>query len=865
MESIGHLITKLYMKRTSLLFSLVMCLCSFPTGAFGQSMSDDQVIKFVTDRQQAGDDQAAIISKLLQRGVTIQQIQKIRKKYEAEQEQLGAIDITGKSKGVTKTRKRTQKQMDGEDLQMRDNYMLRSTVRGSKGMDNYSPNDKSRLMGDEMGFLDIDSLLYYKDMFKEETQVFGRNIFNNPRLTFEPNMNMATPGNYRLGAGDNVIIDIWGASQETFEGEISPDGTVTIDGVGPISLNGMTVAQANAALKNRLGNIYADSQIQMTLGSTRTIQVQVMGEVTAPGTYTLSALSSSFNALYMAGGISDIGTLRDIKVYRNGKEVASIDVYDYILNGNIKGDIRLQDNDIIVVGPYDALVRIDGKVKRPMFYEMKNGESLKTILSYSGGFAGDAYRKSVRVIRKGGNGSEYSIHTVGEFETGTFSLQDADSIYVDSVIARFSNMAEIRGAVFHPGMYEIGNDISSVRELVEASDGVVEGAFLNRAVMHRQKDDLSLEVVSVNLKGILDGTSPDIMLKKNDVLFVPSKTDQLTEQTLKISGEVIYPGIYQYASNTTLEDLVLQAGGLTNEASTAKVDVFRRIYDSSALVSSDTISRTYSFALKDGFVTDGEQGFTLMPFDEIVVRKSPSSSELQSVTITGSVNFSGSYTMTSKNYKLSDLVEAAGGLTDLAYAKGARLERTMTEEERKQREISLRSQQIALYESSLSADKSFDLNRADSLLSMKLDVGNTYPVAINLEEAMKNPGGNEDIALREYDRLIVPQYSSTVKISGEVMYPISMNYREGESLSYYIKRAGGYANKARKSRVYAIYMNGSVELINKRSSKAIQPGCEIVVPTKDNKEKISTTEWMSMGTTAASISTMMVSIANLLK
>lgn len=853
------------MKRFSILFMMVVGFCCFSTEAFAQSMTDDQVVKFVTERQQAGEDQATIVSKLLQRGVTVQQIQKIRKKYEAEKEQLGAVDITGKNAGTSKSRRRNQKQLDGEEVQMRDNYMMRSTARGYRGMDNYSQKERAQMLGNEMEFLDIDSLLYYKEMFKEETQVFGRNIFNNPYLTFEPNMNMATPANYRLGAGDNVIIDIWGASQLTLEGEISPDGTVTIEGVGPVNLSGMTVAQANTALKNKLGGIYSDSQIQMTLGSTRTIQVQVMGEVVAPGTYTLSSLSSSFNALYMAGGISDIGTLRDIKVYRNGRKVASIDVYDYILNGNIKGDVRLQDNDIIVVGPYDALVRIDGRVKRPMFYEMKNGESLKTLLNYSGGFAGDAYKKNVRVIRKGGSGSEYSIHTVGEFDTGTFTLQDADSVYIDSVIARFSNMAEIRGAVFHPGMYEIGGSISSVRELVEASDGVMEGAFLNRAVMHRQKEDMSLEVLSVDLKGVLAGTSPDIMLKKNDVLFIPSKSDQLTEQTIKITGEVIYPGTYQYASNTSLEDIVLQAGGLTNEASTAKVDIFRRIYDSSAIVSSDTISKTYSFALKDGFVIDGEPGFIILPFDEIVVRKSPSSSDLQSVSVAGSVNFSGSYTMTSKSYKLSDLVKAAGGLTNLAYAKGARLERTMTEEERKQRETSLRSQQIALYENSLSADKNFDLNRADSLLSMKLDVGNTYPVAINLEEAMKNPGGSEDIALREYDRLIVPQYSSTVKISGEVMYPISMNFKEGESLNYYIKRAGGYANKARKSRVYAIYMNGSVELINKRSSKAIQPGCEIVVPTKDNKEKISTTEWMSMGTTAASISTMMVSIANLLK
>lgn len=853
------------MKQVRILAIMVIGLWCYSTGAFGQSMNDDQVIQFVVERQAAGEDQATIVKKLLQKGVTIQQIQKIRKKVEAQKGQMGAIDLTGQNKNVSKSRKRTDKQLDGEEYQTQNNYMVRSQARGVKGMDNMTPEEREATMNQQIEFLDIDSILYYQDKLKDEMQVFGRNIFNNPNLTFEPNMNIATPSNYRLGAGDNIIIDVWGASQETFEGEISPDGTVTIEGIGPIKLAGLSVSQANATLKQRMGRFYRDSNIQLSLGSTRSIQVQVMGEVNTPGTYTLSALSSSFNALYMAGGISDIGTLRDIKVYRNGRTIADIDVYDYILNGNIKGDVRLQDNDIIVVGAYDALVKITGRVKRPMYYEMKKGETTKTLLDYCGGFAGDAYKKNIRLVRKGGNNSEYSMHTIDEFSMGAFEVQDGDSLYVDSVIARFSNMAEVRGAVFHPGMYEVGRAISGVKDLIEAADGVLEGAFTNRAVMHRQREDMTLEVLSVDLKGILDGTTPDVPLRKNDVLFVPSRNDLITDQTLKISGEVIYPGTYQYATNTTLEDLVLQSGGLTNEASTAKVDVFRRIYDASATATNDTISKTYSFALKDGFVVDGKEGFTLEPFDEVVVRKSPSSNDLLSVSVTGQVNFSGNYTMTTKTYKLSDLVNAAGGLTHLAYAKGARLERQMTEEERQQRQTSLRSQQIALYETSLSADKNFDFNRADTLLTMKLDVGNTYPVAINLEEALADPDGAENITLRENDRLVIPQFSSTVKISGEVMYPISINYKEGESLNYYIKKAGGYASNARKSRVYAIYMNGSVELVNKHSNKAIQPGCEIVIPSKDAKEKMSTAEMMSMGTTAASISTMMVSIANLLK
>ena len=859
------------MKRLILLvfnFYFLTLLCTFVGGVgggllFAQSMSDTQIISFIKERQEKGDNQASIVSKLLNKGVTVQQIQKLRKKYEAEKNQLGAVDLNDRNKNVSQNRLRTNKQIDGEEYQMQNNYMIRSSVRGNKGMNEYTMDERRQLMNDEMGFLDIDSLLYYKNLLKDENQVFGRNIFNNQYLTFQPNVNIATPSNYRLGAGDAVIIDVWGASQETFEGTVSPDGTVTIQGVGPIKIGGLTIAQAQGVLKSRLGRFYSDSSISITLGETRSIQVQVMGEVNAPGTYTLSSLSSAFNALYMAGGISDIGTLRDIKVYRSGRQIASIDVYDYILNGNVKGDVRLQDNDIVVVGAYDCLVNIRGKVKRPMFYEMKHDESVSTILGYAGGFAGDAYKKNVRLVRK--SGTEYSIHTIEEFDMSAFQLEDGDSIFVDSVIARYSNMVEVRGAVYHPGMYQMGGSISGVRELIEAAEGVRDDAFLNRAVMHRERDDKTLEVIAIDIKSLIEGSIPDIPLRKNDVLFVPSRQDYITDQTLKITGEVLYPGTYQYASGTTLEDLVLQAGGLTNLASTAKVDIFRRLSDPSSLETTDQLSETYSFALKDGFVIDGETGFVLQPYDEVVVRRSPATSEQVSVSITGSVNFAGSYAMTNKNYKLSDLVTAAGGLSHLAYAKGARLERRMTEEERNQRETSLRSQQIQLYESSLTADKNYNMKLADSLLTMKLDLGNTYPVAVNLDKALETPGGTDDIVLREGDRLIVPQYSSTVKISGEVMYPISINYKEKAPLSYYIKRAGGYGNKARKNRVYAIYMNGSVELVNHRSSKSIQPGCEIVVPSKPTKDKMSTAEIMSIGTSAASISTMMISIANILK
>ena len=841
----------------------VALLMAFPIGGFAQAMTDNQIIQFVQQEQQKGSDQQTIVTKLLQKGVTPEQLRRIRKKYEAQKTQLGAVDLQEQSATPNNTaaRMRTNKEKALEKLNQKNGYMIRSQ---REEMDEKlkTKTDKQNDLNDVIGFMDIDSLIYYQNYFRDESQVFGRNIFNNKLLTFEPNQNMATPANYCLGAGDLVIIDVWGASQQTFEGTISPDGVVVIDGVGPIKLAGLTVKQATQTVKSRLGQYYADCSFSLSVGDTRSIQVQVVGDVMVPGTYTLSSLSSAFNALYAAGGINEIGTLRDIKVYRSGRQVASIDVYDYLLNGNEKGDIRLQDNDIIQVGPYECLVNVRGKIKRPMFYEMKRSETVKQLLRYAGGFSGDAYTKNVRLSRK--SGQEYSMYTVDEFQMGNFNVMDGDSLYVDSVIARYNNMVEVRGAVKHAGQYQLGGEIQTVRGLLQVAEGLREDAFRNRAVMHREKDDLTLEMVSVDIDGILNGTVADIPLKKGDVLFVPSTVDMKGEQVLKISGEVIYPGTYQYAENTTVEDLILQAGGLTEAASMAKVDVFRRINDINSVENTGVMAESFSFAIEDGFRVK-EGGFKLLPYDEVVVRRSPSYSEQKNVSITGCVNFEGQYSMTSKNFRLSDLVKAAGGVTSLAYTKGARLNRVMTPDERMQRESSLRAAQIQLYEESLSSDKEFNKAQADSLLQMKMDLGTTYPVAVNLEKAMANPGCPDDIVLREGDQVEIPQFSNTVKISGEVSYPISMNYKKGETLSYYIKRAGGYGNKAKKDGVYAIYMNGAVEKISKRSSKAIEPGCEIVVPTKKQGKKMTSGEIVALTSGAASISSVIIAVISLIR
>ena len=699
---------------------------------------------------------------------------------------------------------------------------------------------------------------------KSKKKIYGHDLFRNKNLTFEPNMNIATPENYRLGPGDAVYIDIYGASQKTIESTVSPDGSVVIEGFGPVYVAGMTVTQANNTIRKKLGSRYQSSDLRLTVGETRSIMVNVLGDVKLPGTYTLSAFASVFHALYMAGGVTDLGTLRNVKVYRNGQLLSVIDIYEYLLNGRMSGNVRLNDNDMVLVGTYDCLVNVTGKVKRPMYYEMKRNESLSSLLKYCGGFTGDAYTKSVRVIRK--TGREWSVYNVDEFDFPSFNLYDGDSITVDSILDRYSNMAEIKGAVFRPGMYQVGDEINSVRTLIEHAEGLREEAFTAHAVMHRMRKDRSLEVIQLDIDGIMEGTKTDLELKPNDVLFIPTKQDMMQQQTLTIHGEVHYPAVYKYAANETIEDLILQAGGLTETASMVKVDVARRVNDPHALTTDSIIAETFSFAIKDGFVIDGEPGFVLMPFDEVYVRKSPGTYKQQNVNIEGEVMFAGTYTLSSKNMRLSDLVRVAGGVNDRAYVKGARLERRYTQEERlnaiealkkarEQAELNLQQQIAKSGNSSLA-----NLSQQQQL--QKYEVGDTYPVGIDLEKAMMNPGGDDDIVLREGDRIVVPQYTGTVKISGEVMRPNSVVYESGKSASFYINQAGGFGPNAKKRQAYIIYMSGKVAKVSHGAKP--QPGCEIVVPSKPIS-KTSLQETLSIATSVGSFAAIIATLASILK
>jgi protein involved in polysaccharide export with SLBB domain len=802
----------------------LLLLCVFSLGmvnmTYGQSMTDNQVVEYAIQLKKSGASESDIAAKLMQRGATMDQIQRVRKQYAKQMTTKGLDDSVDNMVGNTKDRMRVNNEVNDNDIitnagELAPEYVQRTT-----------PADQGT-----------------------GKKVFGRDIFNNKSLTFEPVMNIATPQNYVLGPGDQLVIDVYGDTQRSESLTVSPDGDVTVPDYGPVHVAGLTVAAAQSRVRSHLGEYYASSDVKVTLGQTRTIMVNVMGEVKTPGTYTLSAFATVFHALYMAGGISDLGTLRNIKVYRQGKLITTVDVYQFILSGRLAGNVRLADNDVIQVGTYDAIVDITGRVKRPMAYELRESESLSTLLKYSGGFASDAYKKSLRVLRK--NGRMKSVFNVEEFERADFKMFDGDSVIVDSIYNRFENMVEIKGAVFRPGMYQLGDKVSSVRSLIENADGITEEAMTSRAVLRRMKANRTQEVLSIDLKGILDGTAADVPLENEDVLFIPTLAEHQNLRTLSIEGEVIFPGTYEYAEKMTIEDLILQAGGLTDAASTVKVDVARRLRDPEAQTSTLEVAKTFSFSLKPNFEYDGDSSFTLEPFDVVSVRRSPVYQQPIQVSVEGEVAFQGRYNLEQKNQRLSDVVKAAGGIIPGAYIRGARLIRTMNDDERARMQ-----EMVKMARQSAASDAS------DSLSLEQLALETTYSVGIHLDEALDNPGCDEDVELQEGDRLVIPRYNRTVKISGDILKPNTVAFKDKKGYKYYIEQAGGYGKRARKSHTYILYQNGTIA---KASKGDIEPGCEIVVPTKGPKDNTNLQQWLAIGTSTASLATMFVSIANMLK
>ena len=787
-------------------------------------MTDEEILDYIKVEQSKGTASRTIVLNLLKKGVTQEQLNRIRKGY---------VEAENKKK---------------KNLFTDDEYVERKRERQS--------------MTNDMGFFkdsldvvipDSTDLLLLSAELDKKIKIFGHNIFKDKELNFEPNLNISTPANYKLGPGDEVIVDIWGATQSTAKDVISPDGYINVENLGLVYLNGMTIKEADAYLKEQFGQIYEgingeqpSANIKLTLGQIRTIQVRVMGEVENPGTYSLSAFASVFHALYQAGGVNEIGTLRAIKVSRGNSVIMTLDVYDYLLNGKTGDDIRLEDGDVITVDTYNCLVNVEGKVKRPMFYEMKQTETVADLLKYAGGFTRDAYRGDVRIERMGER--ERQIYTIDDRLQKDFAVRDGDIMTVDSIRDTYENLVEVKGALFRPGKFQCGGEIKTVKDLISKAGGLTPDAFVNRALLNRRLPDMTMENLSVDVKGIMAGTTADIQLRPNDILFVPSINDVEETKLLMIYGEVAFPGKYRYAANTTIEDLILLAGGLKDKASTVKIDVARRKRDSEALTSGDTIAQIFTFAINKGLVVSGDRDFVLEPYDAVYVRRSPMYYEQQNVEITGEVAFAGTYVLDRKELRLSDIVKNAGGITNKAYIKGARLERRMTAEQRQRTLDALKTVQ----------------KQMDSLDISAIEVKPIIQVGIELDKALSEPGCDADIVLEDGDRLVIPQLTNTVKVDGQVMFPNAVAFKENAKLKHYIEQAGGYGMNAKKSKAIVVYMNGTVAKAKKNSKDLIQPGCQIIVPSKLARKGMSTTEILSLSSTSASLATVVLALINLL-
>lgn len=810
-----------------------MTFCFMSVLGVWAQMTDSQVLDFISREVSAGTSQSQIVTKLLQRGVKVEQVRRIRNQYDAQI----------KSKGVTAA-------ADGAVS------MVVDRMKGNS--DGTTAQEVTTARQGTTGEIHVDAAEEHADAERDVQamqsmpgdaagkKVFGRDVFNRGALTFEPNMNIATPQNYVLGPGDQLVIDIYGESQKTLVYTISPEGTVTVAGVGPVQVSGLSVTAAQNKIKNTVGSLYTNSEVRLTLGQTRTIMINIMGEVKTPGTYRLSSFATVFHALYMAGGINSLGTLRNVKIFRGGKLVTVVDIYEYILNGRLAGNISLQDNDVIQVDPYECLVGITGNVKRPMFYEMRRTETVGTLLKYAGGFTGNAYKKSVRLVRQ--TGERYTVHNVDEFDMNAFTVDDGDAVSVDAILNRYENMVEIKGAVFRPGQFNISGDVCSVRSLIQAADGLTEDAFLEHAIIHRLKEDRTLEIIPIDVKGIMDGNVADIPLKNEDVVFIPTQEELRKERVFTITGEVMTPGAYEYADNTTIEDLIVQAGGLRDGASLARVDVSRRIDDPFSSVKTRDIAETFQFDIKDGLVIRSDSAFYLKPYDVVHVRRSPGYVMPKNITVTGEVNYEGAFTLEKKNLRLTDAIKMAGGVTEDAYIKGARLIRQMSPEEQIRKEAVLKNLRNTM-------------EKNDSIAWEKMEMDNTYPIGIDLEKALAEPGGRYDVVLRENDRIDIPEYNGTVTISGDVQFPNTVTYVEGKSIKWYIENAGGYSESAKKKKTFIVYQNG---LMDKGKGAEVEPGSEIIVPSKKDK-KVNLTGIAAIGSALSPLATLIALIAYLSK
>lgn len=820
-------------------------------------ISDDQIQQLVERAAQSGYTPQQIETAALTKGMPQLEVQKLRLRMNTVKTVGGNKFQTGQTKGKVRESDQLKKRKD------------------------LKPGDVLTSIFEDQ----IDSLMQKEDF---RTRIFGYSLFNTQDLTFEPSVNVPTPANYVLGPGDEVNIDIWGASQQKYELIISPDGYIMIDNVGPILISGMTVEEASVKVKSRLSAIYAGLRgsnpttfSQLTLGNLRSIKVILLGEVYLPGSYTLSSLSRVFNALYLSGGPNENGSLRDIKIIRNNALIDSIDVYDFLFKANVEKNILLNDQDIVKIDPYKIRVKVSGEIKRPLIYEMKPGETLNDLIRFAGGFAEKAYSNRVKIVRNGPR--EREILDVLSSDFINTPLQNGDSIVVEPILERFANRVEIKGSVFRPGEYSIRDSITLL-QLITKAEGLKGDAFLNRALIYRTRENFMLETIPVDLEKLMNGNSPDILLKREDVINIPSIFDLQEEYYVQIDGEVRSPGQFPFTFNSTVEDIILQAGGFLESASMAHLEVARRVKDAEATTTTNQVAQIFYYEIsKDLKLSETAKNLVLEPFDRIFIRRSPGYEEQITVFVEGEVLFPGEYSISNKDERISDIINRAGGLTEEAYPKGASLIRVFkTDEKERLKTIQsgelLRRSFLGIPATSQVNNNNNEINNANQLLDERkrevldsmITAATMYKdeqaIGIELVKILEKPHTKYDIIVQEGDRLIVPKELQTVSMSGELLHPITARFDSRNRFKDYISNAGGFTSIANRSKSYVIYANGSVDVTHSffgiKNYPKMEPGAEIVVPKKDETKRMTVGELISVGSAITSMALLLVTLLN---
>jgi protein involved in polysaccharide export with SLBB domain len=786
-------------------------------------LTDEQIAEFVKQAESSGLSETEMMQMAKARGMSQTEINKLRTRVE----QLGGAAATeGTASGLTSDKGRIVAGSGTDSLES-----------AQDSIDNAKKTPAQR----------ADEAL--------RARIYGGSLFLNSHPRFEPNLRIATPQDYIIGADDELRIEVYGNSEVNHRLVVSPDGTINIPYVGVVEVAGATIEQATARVKAKMATVYTamrggTTKVNITLGNIRSIKVILTGEVVKPGTYTLPSVATVFNALYSSGGPTSNGSVRSIKVIRGGKTIADLDLYEFLQNGSMQGNVSLRDQDIIQVSPYLSRVEMIGEVKRPMLFEVKPGETFEDLLGYAGGFTEEAYQTRISVIRN--TGKERKLEDILESQYTQFEPKTGDKFSIERLLDRYTNRVTITGAIFRPGEYELSTGLT-LSMLIKKADGIKEDAFTNRGYVIRLKDDFQREQLSFNVADILAGTSPDIPLKREDMVFISSIFDLRNEYTIEINGEVRKPGKYNFAEGMTLEQLIIQAGGFTESGSGNRVEIARRVVNAEAMSMSANTAEIYHVnvdrSLKD------VANFELKPFDMISVRTETGYVKQRMVRVEGEVLYPGEYSISRKDERISDIIKRAGGFTPYAYVDGVSLKRkdfdathvdstSNLEKQRLQSQEELRQERVAR----LSALQQSTVN--PNATPDQRNLNNSY-VGINMIEILKSPGHISDLILEEGDILRVPKQLQTVKVSGEVLSPVTVVYSSNKGFKQYISQAGGFSQRALRKRSYVVYANGSARSTSKfiffNNYPKIKPGSEIFVPQRLERERMSAGQWVGLG------------------